>query len=168
MIKNGLIICMLCVVLSSCKEDRPPNIVYILADDLGIGDVSIYNPDGKIKTPHIDEIATGGMRFTDAHSGSSVCTPTRYGILTGRYSWRGSMKSGVTWSYDSSIIEKDRMTVASMLQTAGYETACIGKWHLGLDWVQDTTGKWPVDFNQKVANGPLDHGFDYFLEFQLR
>ncbi|MFT5885088.1 MAG: arylsulfatase A [Arcticibacterium sp.] len=162
--KNGLIICigLLCVVLSSCREDRPPNIVYVLADDLGIGDVSIYNLDGKIKTPHIDEIATGGMRFTDAHSGSAVCTPTRYGILTGRYSWRGSMKSGVTWSYDSSIIERDRMTVASMLQTAGYETACIGKWHLGLDWVQDTTGKWPVDFNQKVTNGPLEHGFDYF------
>ncbi len=164
MFRKGLIICasLFCIALSSCREDRPPNIVYILADDLGIGDVSIYNPDGKIKTPHIDEIAATGMRFTDAHSGSAVCTPTRYGLLTGRYSWRGNMKSGVTWSYDSSIIEKDRMTVASMLQTVGYETACIGKWHLGLDWAQDTTGKWPVDFNQKVSNGPLEHGFDYF------
>lgn len=164
MIKKCLIVCfgLLSAVCSSCQEDRPPNIVYILADDLGIGDVSIYNPSGKIKTPHMDEIAADGMRFTDAHSGSAVCTPTRYGILTGRYSWRGSLKSGVTWSYDSSIIEKDRMTVASMLQTVGYQTACIGKWHLGLDWVQDTAGKWPVDFNQKVANGPLNHGFDYF------
>ncbi len=151
------------ILMYSCREDRKPNIVYILVDDLGIGDVSSYNVNAKFQTPNIDELSKQGMRFTDAHSGSAVCTPTRYGILTGRYSWRGALKKGVTWSYDSSIIETDRITVASMLQKNGYKTACIGKWHLGLNWAKDSTGKWPVDFNQKVEKSPLDYGFDYFF-----
>ncbi|AWV99349.1 sulfatase family protein [Arcticibacterium luteifluviistationis] len=149
------------VVTVSCKEDRKPNVVYILADDLGIGDVSCYNPEAKFQTPNIDKLSQEGMRFTDAHSGSAVCTPTRYGILTGRYSWRGVMKKGVTWSYDSSIIEPNRVTVADMFQTNGYKTACIGKWHLGLNWAVDSSSKWPVDFTQKVRNSPNDYGFDY-------
>jgi arylsulfatase A len=149
------------IISVSCSEDRKPNIIYILTDDLGIGDVSSFNPEAKFQTPNIDKLSEEGMRFTDAHSGSAVCTPTRYGVLTGRYSWRSVIKKGVTWSYDSSIIEPERITVASMLQKNGYKTACIGKWHLGLNWGLDSTSKWPVDFTQKVAKGPNDFGFDY-------
>ncbi|MEZ4775540.1 MAG: arylsulfatase [Bacteroidia bacterium] len=143
------------------KEEKLPNIVYILADDLGIGDVSIYNDHSRWNTPALDQLASEGMFFTDAHSGSAVCTPTRYGILTGRYSWRGVIKKGVTWSYDSAIIEPGRETVSAMLQKKGYRTACIGKWHLGLNWVKDSTAGWPVDFSQPVQKSPNDFGFDY-------
>ena len=148
------------LLILSFKGIRPPNIVYILADDLGIGDVSAYNPNGKIYTKHIDQLASNGMRFTDAHAGSAVCTPTRYGIITGRYSWRGMLKKGVTWSYDKSIIEDGRLTVGQLMKQKGYTTGCIGKWHLGLNWA-DSTGKWPVDFDKKVAKSPNSFGFDY-------
>ncbi len=148
------------LLLLSCRSEQKPNVVYILADDLGIGDVSAYNEKGKIATPNIDELAAGGMMFSDAHSGSAVCTPTRYGIMTGRYSWRGTLKKGVTWSYDSSIVEDGRLTVGNLMKQAGYQTACIGKWHLGLNWA-DSTGKWPVDFDKKVKRNPTDLGFDY-------
>lgn len=148
----------------SCKEkeaERKPNVIYILADDLGFGDVSANNPEGKIKTPNIDALAADGMRFTDAHSGSAVCTPTRYGIMTGRYSWRGVLKKGVTWSYDSSIVETDRLTVADLFQQNGYKTACVGKWHLGLNWSKEDTTKYPVDFTSPVDKSPNTNGFDY-------
>ena len=101
--------------MSSCAPDEPvetepnrPNFVYILADDLGFGDVRAYNPESKIPTPHIDQLASEGMRFTDAHSPSSVCTPTRYALLTGRYSWRSPLTHGVLWSYGRSLIEPER------------------------------------------------------------
>jgi len=159
-----------------------PNIIYILADDLGYGDVSVYNPQGKIKTPYIDGLASEGMRFTDAHSSSAVSTPSRYGILTGRYSWRSRMKTGVLQGYDYSLIENGRQTVASLLKAKGYTTAVIGKWHLGLDWqLKDKaelskekreelykpgsliTNLPPaiIDFSKPPQNGPLCHGFDY-------
>ncbi len=110
-----------------------PNIVYILADDLGYGDVRCYGGDrSKIPTPHLDRMAEQGMRFTDAHSCSSVCTPTRYGILTGRYSWRSRLQKGVLYGDDSPLIVPDRLTVASLLKRNGYTTICLGKWHLGL------------------------------------
>ena len=154
--------------LYACKPNQPqndepglPNIVYILADDLGYGDLTCYNPESKISTKHIDQLAGEGMLFTDAHSGSAVCTPTRYGILTGRYSWRSRLKKGVTWSYDPLLIDTKRLTVASMLKAHGYHTACIGKWHLGLDWQQHASGK--TDITQPVKNGPNDVGFDYFF-----
>lgn len=137
-----------------------PNIIYILTDDLGYGDVSCLNPDSKLNTVNADALAKKGMKFTDAHSGSSVCTPTRYGILTGRYAWRTALQSGVTWSYDPPLIENNRMTVASFLQKEGYHTACIGKWHLGLDWTKNADGK--IDFFKPVKNGPIEKGFDYF------
>ena len=122
---------------SSCGGQSPalPNIVYILTDDQGFGDVSRLNPEGRIPTPHMDRIAREGMTFTDAHSGSSVCTPTRYGILTGRYAWRSRLKSGVLGGLSPRLIEADRMTVASLLKEHGYHTACVGKWHLGMDWL---------------------------------
>jgi len=117
------------------SQPQSPNIIYILTDDLGYGDVSANNPDSKITTTHIDQLAAGGMRFTDAHSPSSVCTPTRYGILTGRYCWRSRLPRGVLRGYGRALIEKDRTTVASLLQQQGYTTGVVGKWHLGLDWV---------------------------------
>ena len=113
-----------------------PNIIYILCDDLGYGDVHALNSDGKIATPHMDKMAGQGMVFTDAHSSSAVCSPTRYGIMTGRYNWRSRLQSGVLGGLSPRLIEPGRMTVASLLKSNGYATACIGKWHLGMDWVK--------------------------------
>ncbi|MFW6310500.1 MAG: sulfatase-like hydrolase/transferase, partial [Prolixibacteraceae bacterium] len=111
-----------------------PNIVFILADDMGYGDVSAYNENSKIKTPFIDQLAEEGVMFTDAHTSSAVCTPTRYGILTGRYNWRSTLKNGVLSGYSKSLISQERTTTAEFLQKNGYKTAYIGKWHLGWDW----------------------------------
>ncbi len=135
-----------------------PNIVYILADDLGYGDVSCYIEEPIFRTPHIDSVAIRGVRFTDAHS-NSVCTPTRYTILTGRYSWRTRLKQGVTWSYDLPLIDRDRSTVADLLGDHGYHTAAIGKWHLGLGW---QAGGDSVDITAPLSPSPMDLGFDYF------
>lgn len=125
----GLSVCS--QVFSASVEK--PNIIYILCDDLGYGDVQCLNPErGKIKTPHLDRLAGQGMIFTEAHSSSAVCTPTRYGILTGRYNWRTHLQQGVLSGYSPPLIEKDRLTVPGFLKQHGYETACIGKWHLGM------------------------------------
>jgi len=113
-----------------------PNIVFILCDDLGYGDVRCLNPEGKIATPNMDRLAAAGMIFTDAHTSSAVCTPTRYGVITGRYNWRSKLQSGVLGGLSPRLIEPGRMTVASMLKEQGYQTGCIGKWHLGMDWVK--------------------------------
>ncbi len=134
-----------------------PNIVYILADDLGWGDLRCYNKQSAVPTPNADRFAGEGMRFTDMHSPSSVCTPTRYGILTGRYCWRSSLKNGVLWGYSPNLIEPGRMTVASMLKSRGYTTAGIGKWHLGLGNSEKT------DYTKPLHPGPTDHGFDYYF-----
>lgn len=141
------------------KNSPKPNIIYVLADDLGIGDVQAFNPDGKIPTPYLDKLAAGGMRFTDAHTSSSVCTPTRYSILTGRYNWRSTLKKGVTWGKSKALIPDDRSTVGDLLQAQGYHTAFIGKWHLGWDW--QTNEEDEIDFTQKIQNGPNDRGFSY-------
>ncbi len=139
-------------------EEDQPHIVIILADDLGWGDVRAYNSASNIPTPNMDRLADQGMRFLDAHSSASVCTPTRYGLLTGRYSWRTRLKRGVLWPPAKPLIEQDRETVASLLQNAGYYTAIVGKWHLGLDWVM--VGKDSIDFSEPLRDGPNDHGFD--------
>lgn len=167
---------ILVLFLASCqtKKNDFPNIIFIMADDMGYGDLSCLNPESGVKTPHMDRIAEEGMIFTDAHSPSAVCTPTRYGVLTGRYCFRTSLKSGVLVGHSPSLIEKGRMTVASLLGNAGYHTACIGKWHLGLDWARHDTAKplitgsiWDspntenVDYNGEINGGPADHGFDY-------
>jgi arylsulfatase A-like enzyme len=134
-----------------------PNIVYILCDDLGYGDVHALNPErGKIPTPNIDRFVTQGMAFTDAHSGSSVCTPTRYGIITGRYSWRTHLQAGVLSGMSEPLIAPDRLTVASLLKHDGYATAAMGKWHLGLAFGKD---KW----TDPITDGPVQHGFDSFF-----
>ena len=146
-----------------------PNIVYILADDMGYGDVSALNPESKIQTPSIDRLASEGMNFTDAHSGSSVCTPTRYGILTGRYCWRTRLKQKVLWNYDNSLMKPSQLNVASYLKENGYNTGMVGKWHLGLDWASQskpgeiTEDEADVDFAKPFKNGPVDMGFDYFF-----
>lgn len=152
---------LICSTLLFAQKQQKPNIVYILADDLGIGDVSSYNANGKILTPNIDQLANSGVRFTDAHSTSSVCTPTRYGIMTGRYSWRTTMKSGVLHGYDTPLLDPKRETVASFLQKQGYTTGVVGKWHLGWSWGNIKAGEKSVDFSQQIQDGPNKRGFDY-------
>jgi arylsulfatase A-like enzyme len=148
-----------------------PNVVYILADDLGWGDLSCFNKESKIHTPHLDKIAAAGMRFTDAHSGSAVCTPTRYGIVTGRYSWRSRLKKGVLGGASTHLIDTERYTVADLMKDQGYHTAMIGKWHLGWDFVFskgasssrfDLKNGEVIDYNLPVKNGPDALGFDYY------
>ena len=164
------------------QETIYPNIIFILADDLGFGDLGCYNAQSKIPTPHLDRLALQGMRFTDAHAPGSVCTPTRYAILTGRYCWRSRLPVGVLRGYGRSLIESERTTVAELLKQSGYSTGVVGKWHLGLDWIvkdefKDSLGSIKVrtnevgmvtemdptfiDFRKAPSDGPLDHGFDY-------
>lgn len=147
------------------SQQKLPDIVFILADDLGYGDISFLNPDSKIKTPNIDKIAQSGVAFTDAHSGSAVSTPTRYGILTGRYSWRSELKSGVLNGYSEALIPAQRKTMAQMLREKGYNTACIGKWHLGWHWNNIEKGNDSVDYSKPIIEGPTERGFDYFFGF---
>lgn len=152
----------------------PSNIVFILCDDLGYGDVQCLNPEnGKIPTPAADRLASQGMIFTDAHSGSSVCTPTRYGLMTGRYSWRTSLQKGVVGGFAPNLIAEDRPTVASYLKDQGYDTAIIGKWHLNFQYTDPGTGevltsggkKRGAPVGSKIPDGPITRGFDYFHGF---
>lgn len=153
----------------------PPNIVYILCDDLGVGDLKAFNDQSKIATPAIDRLATEGMRFSDAHSGSAVCTPTRYGILCGRYAWRTRLQNGVLGGLSPRLIRDEVWTVPEVLKQRNYHSACIGKWHLGLDW-QKLAGKQVtenaiespqqvrnVDYDQPFSGGPVDVGFDEYF-----
>ncbi len=178
-----IIICaaVLCFVFDVTNSEvlaAHPNIVLIMADDMGYGDVGCYNAESKISTPHMDGLARQGMRFTDAHTPSSVCTPTRYGLLTGRYCWRSRLKSRVLWGFDHPLIEKNRETIASLLKRHGYATACVGKWHLGLGWTtkDGNTGPWPdrskdkphakgwgIDYAKPLRGGPTTLGFDFFF-----
>ena len=146
-------------------SETPPNIIFILADDLGYGDVSCYNENSKINTPHIDKLGSEGVIFTDAHTSSAVCTPTRYGILTGRYNWRSTLKKYVLNGYSKALIPQDRKTIAGFLKDNGYKTAGIGKWHLGWDWANVDAGTDSIDYSKKVGNGPTTLGFDYFYGF---
>ena len=161
---------------------KRPNIVYILADDMGYGDMECNNSASKIPTPNLNRLAEQGMRFTDAHAGSSVCTPSRYSIMTGRYCWRSRLKEGIVWQWDGALIEPEQKTVAQLLREQDYRTACIGKWHLGLDWtLQD--GSQPsdhvnfgemvsdqraeigqqIDYTKRIGGGPLDRGFESYF-----
>jgi arylsulfatase A len=182
-----LLIALLAQPVLSAQDK--PNIVFILADDMSFDSVSANNDKiGNMKTPHLDKLISQGMNFTDAHSGSSVCTPTRYGLLTGRYCWRTKLKSKVLWDWGAPLVEKERLTVADMLQAQGYSTGMVGKWHLGLDWY-DSDGKIAngdleitdssylkgapaervravqqrIDFTKGITGGPTDHGFDYYF-----
>jgi len=155
-------------------QPTKPNLIFIMADDMGYGDVS--HAGGSIATPHCDRLAAEGMRFTDAHTTSSVCTPTRYGILTGRYNWRSRLKRHVLFPPAKPLISKERITLPKFLQQQGYHTACIGKWHLGLGWTMlpkgqkgqaddgRSTGKgWNIDYTKPITHGPTHIGFDYYF-----
>lgn len=160
---------------SNSTQNNYPNIIYILADDLGIGDLSIYNENSKINTPHLDQMGAEGMKFNDAHTSSSVCTPTRYSILTGRYNWRTPLKQFVLWGDSPMLIKEDRLTVAQVLKDKGYQTANIGKWHLGLNWsmkdgaqefeyfsgIHDKLDLDSIDYSKPLKKGVLNVGFDY-------
>lgn len=169
------------VGLALCFADARaanPNIIYILADDMGYGDP--HHAGGKVPTPNLDRLAAEGMRFTDAHTSSSVCTPTRYGILTGRYNWRSTLKQGVLGGNSQPLIPDERQTVADLLAGSGYKTAVIGKWHLGLGWdrlakareaeIGPTEGVgWQLDYSKQVKRGPLSLGFqeDFIIPASL-
>ena len=144
---------------------KKPNIIYMLADDLGLGDISCYNPQSKLHTARLDEMAAGGMRFTDAHATSALCTPSRYSLLTGRYNWRSSLKRFVYEAGSPNLIEEGRMTIASFLKKQGYSTSCVGKWHLGMQWEKlgpNGSGGWNCDYSKPFRMGPTAVGFDYF------
>ena len=154
-----------------------PNIVILYADDMGFGDLGVQNPESKIPTPNLDNLAAQGTRFTDAHSSSGVCTPSRYAMLHGRYHWRKF--HGIVNSFDQPILDDERMTLAELLKTKDYKTACIGKWHLGWDWNaikrsgaeltkspekgQDGFAPSAFDWSKPIPGGPLSHGFDYYF-----
>ena len=158
----------LTALAGSVMAAEQPNIIYILADDMGQGDTTAYNPNGKIPTPNLKRLAEQGMTFTNVHSNSSVCTPTRYGVMTGRYAWRTSLKNGVYGGYSQHMIEPERETVASLLKKQGYVTAMTGKWHLGMDMASSDGKKIHrgfgknADLSKPITNGPNANGFDYY------
>lgn len=150
---------------------KKPNVIFILADDMGYGDVSALNEKCPFQTPHLDRIAREGIAFTDAHATSAVCTPSRYGIMTGRYNWRSRLKSGVIGGYSEPLIEEGRKTVADLFRSQGYRTAAIGKWHLGMNFAKtpdfyekpDFDACTGVDYAGTIQNSPITNGFDYYF-----
>lgn len=187
----GVILLTAFFSLHSNAQSRP-NIVIILADDLGYGDVQCYNPQrGKISTPNINRLASEGMRFTDAHSSSGICSPSRYSLLTGRYHWRSRMQEGLINFWDLPLITPERLTIGGLAKKQGYRTAAIGKWHIGWNWpieldeqahftrygsfeAKSDSGKrfeptlqdlaaWKKTFSQRIDGGPVDVGFDYYF-----
>lgn len=176
--KTILALCTSILLLNATwAHAAPPNIVILYADDMGWGDLGAQNPESKIPTPHLDRLAAQGTRFTDAHSSSGVCTPSRYALLHGRYHWRKF--HGIVNSFDQPILDAERTTLPELLKTKGYKTACIGKWHLGWDWNaikrpgavptrgsgkgQDGFAPNAFDWSKPIPGGPLSHGFDYYF-----
>lgn len=171
---GSYVVAMPCPAESTAKS---PNIVVILADDFGVGDIQAHYPNNKIPTPHLDRLVREGRSFTDAHSSSAVCSPTRYGLLTGRYNWRTRLQEWVIAAYEPPLIAKSRPTLPGFLKQHGYHTACIGKWHLGWDWpgpqqsqmTEKRNGQafleW--DFTKPIKSGPTDRGFDYYFGVDL-
>ncbi len=165
----------LLLICAAAFAAERPNVIVILCDDLGYGDVSANNPAGRIRTPNMDRIAREGVRFTDAHTPSSVCTPTRYGLLTGRYNWRTRLQQGVLGGLSPRLIEPGRETLASLLKRQGYHTSVIGKWHLGMDWarlpgktvselsIESAAQVDSVDYGAPIRNGPTSVGFDRYF-----
>ena len=183
-----LVFLSLCPLLNAQPTSGPPhlkpNILIILADDLGYGDLACYNPDrGRIKTPNLDQLAAQGIRFTDAHSASAVCSPTRYALLTGRYPWRTRLQSGIVNPWEGPLIAPDRWTLGTLAQQAGYTTAAIGKWHLGRSWpiaadqksafktdvktqvaaTPELQATWKDVFSKPIPDGPTQRGFHYYF-----
>lgn len=186
MIKLSLVIvtsvltasCLSTKTTAKAQLDQLPNIVYILADDMGIGDIRALNENAKVSTPNLDQLVAGGINFTDAHTAAAVCTPTRYGIITGRYPWRTELKKGVLDGTSRRMIEPNVDTAPALLRRNGYRTAMIGKWHLGWNWQAKkgetldinpqnnyklpAEGKAAINFEKPFTGGPVDCGFDYF------
>jgi arylsulfatase A-like enzyme len=183
--KIGTVVFMIClfvIKMNAQNKSSLPNIIYILADDLGYGDVFVNNSESKINTPNIDKLAAQGMRFTDAHTTSSVCTPSRYSIMTGSYPWRSRLPIGVLRGYSRTLINPQQQTITNLLKTKTYHTGVVGKWHLGVDWVlkeafkdsihpnynkdnmygiRDEMNPNQINFDQAPTAGPLSQGFDY-------
>lgn len=181
---TGLFVCAVAPSAASIGGEGKPNVVVILADDLGFGDVRCNNPErGKIATPRIDRLASEGMRFTDGHSSSGVCSPSRYALLTGRYHWRSRLQKGIVTYLERPLIDADRLTIAKLARQKGYRTACFGKWHLGWDYdlrdgerelfapgravAPDVTDRhrqaWQRVYSQPIAGGPTTRGFDEYF-----
>lgn len=172
-----LIVFTLLVLGTGAAATEPPNVVILYADDMGYGDLGANNPDSRIPTPHLDRLAAEGMRFTDAHSSSGICTPSRYALLTGRFHWRKF--HGIVNSFDPPVLDDTEVTLPELLKSKGFSTACIGKWHLGWNWsdirrpgappdppVPGPDGDFrPEDFDwaKPISGGPLSHGFEYYF-----
>ena len=183
MMRFALLFFAAAFLLLSCShgnqepDDDLPHIIVILADDFGVGDIQAHYPNNKIPTHHLDELAEQGMSFTDAHSSSAVCTPTRYGLLTGRYNWRTPLQEWVIACYEPPLIQEERTTLPEMLKANGYATACIGKWHLGWNWagehpserIEEKNGlnRYEWDYRKPIRGGPTAHGFDYYFGVDL-
>ena len=174
---SPLLLFVRAVVASGCAADRPPNIVVILADDFGVGDIQTHYPDNKIATPHLDRLVREGMSFTDAHSPSAVCSPTRYGLLTGRYAWRTRLQEWVIAAYEPPLIAAGQPTLSGFLKQNGYYTTIIGKWHLGWEWpgpqpsrmtaVRNGQKTLEWDYTKPIRSGPRERGFDYYFGVDL-
>ncbi|MDF1812936.1 MAG: arylsulfatase [Verrucomicrobiales bacterium] len=173
--KFSALFCLAALFAVSVSAAEKPNVLILYADDLGFGDLSIQNPKSKIPTPNLDQLAKEGMRFTDGHSSSGICTPSRYALLTGRHHWRDFY--GIVNAFGDSPFKPERLTLPEMMKARGYNTAAIGKWHLGWNWDaikkpeakpvgegrKRTWGPEAFDWTQSIPNGPLDHGFDYYF-----
>lgn len=163
------------MTLSSLSAAERPNILILYADDLGFGDLTCYHAESKIPTPNLDQLAAEGMRFTDGHSSSGICTPSRYALLTGRHHWRDF--HGIVNTFGDSAFKPEQLTLPEMLKEKGYATAAIGKWHLGWNWAairkpdakqmgegrKKAWGPEAFNWDQSIPNGPLDHGFDHYF-----
>src|SRR5262245_46096968 len=172
----GLLSVVLCSICCAA-EKRLPNIVFILADDFGVGDIHALYPSNKLATPNLDRLVAQGMHFTDAHTASAVCTPTRYGLLTGRYPWRTRLHEWVLACYEPPLIDEHRLSLPAFLKQHGYHTAAIGKWHLGWNWPGPQhsrmdeapnalrTAEW--DFTKRIRGGPTERGFDTYFGVDL-
>lgn len=173
-----LLVGLMAIVPDAAAAGRPPpNIVLLYADDMGYGDLAIQNPQSKIPTPNLDRLAREGMRFTDAHSSSGVCTPSRYALLTGRFHWRKF--HGIVNSFGPPVLDPAEVTLPEVLKTRGYRTACFGKWHLGWNWSDilrpgvtpqmDAKARNKIyapgdfDWSRPISGGPLAHGFDHYF-----
>ena len=175
-----LLVCCTQNTASTKERETKPNIIILYADDMGYGDLGVENPKSKIPTPNLDKLSKEGIRFTDGHSSSGICTPSRYALLTGRYHWRDF--HGIVTGMGESVFKENQYTMPQMLKENGYKTACIGKWHLGWDWEtirdkswtqQDSLQLWgryfpyyppqAYDWTKPIPDGPLDHGFDYYF-----